>query len=264
MLSQRLYSALFFYFPKRNICCLQSTNENYAPKKFCSVRTLNKIFCCIQERNHRLSTFIQFFADFANTEKRGSMNNSNPQTAKKIHFSQTFNTVITREKIIQPTFHYLPFLLPVWTNWEWHWVVKQIDQEGKGIIHKLYKQLLLWARVDSVWNWSKVSNNIIEDWYLGSEVNDCKRLPRPKENFILKIRTEHAASTPSSFSGIFVKLYVYKMVKNNKADDKQSSRPALLITVMLYVSPRVSASGKLNSNKNNHAHLSSLISLLHL
>lgn len=58
----------------------------------------------------------------------------------------------------------------------------------------------------------------------------------PKENFILKITAEHAASIPSSFLGIFMRSDVHKMVKNNKADEKQSSRPSLLITVMLYTS----------------------------
>lgn len=45
----------------------------------------------------------------------------------------------------------------------------------------------------------------------------------PKENFVLKITAEHAVSIPSSFPGIFMGLYVHKMVKNNKADEKQSS-----------------------------------------
>lgn len=166
------------------------------------------IFCWMREiidhsRNVSLSTFIQLFADFLNREKRESMDNSNLKKTKKkkknLHFSQNFNIAITREKTIQPTFHYLPFLRPVRSSWEWHRAVKQMAQEGKGLIHKLCEQLLLWARVDSVWNWSKVSNNITEDWYLGSEVSDYKRLLRPKENLILKITTERAVSTPSSF-----------------------------------------------------------------
>lgn len=64
------------------------------------------------------------------------------------------------------------------------------------------------------------------------------------------------------FCGIFMKLYVYKIVKNNKADEKRSCWPSLLVTVMLYISPGVSASSKLNSNKNKHGHISSLIGLL--
>lgn len=64
----------------------------------------------------------------------------------------------------------------------------------------------------------------------------------PKENLILKITAEHAASMPSCFLGIFMGFDVHKIVKNNKADEKQSSRPSLLITVMLYFSPGVSGS----------------------
>lgn len=58
----------------------------------------------------------------------------------------------------------------------------------------------------------------------------------------------------AGFCGIFMELYVYKMVKNNKADEKQSRRPSPLVMVMLYVSPGVSASGRLDSDKNDRAH----------
>ena len=84
-------------------------------------------------------------------------------------------------------------------------------------------------------------------------MSDYKRSPTPKVNFILKITMEkkkitmeYAASTPSSLCDTSMELYVYKMVKNNKANEKQSCRPSLLITVMLYFNPGVSA----NSNKN--------------
>lgn len=58
----------------------------------------------------------------------------------------------------------------------------------------------------------------------------------------------------AGFCGIFMELYVYKMVKNNKADEKQSRRPSPLVMAMLYVSHGVSASSRLNGNKNDHAH----------
>ena len=77
-------------------------------------------------------------------------------------------------------------------------------------------------------------------------MSDYKRSPTPKVNFILKITMEYAASTPSSLRDISMELYVYKMVKNNKVNEKQSCRPSLLITVMLYFNPGVLA----NSNKN--------------
>lgn len=57
---------------------------------------------------------------------------------------------------------------------------------------------------------------------------------------------EYAASTPSGLRDISMEFYVYKVVKNNKADEKQSRRPSLLITIMLYFNPEVLA----NSNKN--------------
>ena len=77
-------------------------------------------------------------------------------------------------------------------------------------------------------------------------MSDYKRSPTPKVNFILKITMEYAASTPSSLRDISMELYVYKMVKNNKVNEKQSCRPSLLITVRLYFNPGVLA----NCNKN--------------
>ena len=47
---------------------------------------------------------------------------------------------------------------------------------------------------------------------------------------------------PLFWTILTMRLYVYKMVKNNKADENQSPRPSLLITVMLYFCPGVLAS----------------------
>lgn len=77
-------------------------------------------------------------------------------------------------------------------------------------------------------------------------MSDYKRSSTPKVNFILKITMEYAASTPSSLRDISMELYVYKMVKNNKVNEKQSGQPSLLITVRLYFNPGVLA----NCNKN--------------
>lgn len=77
-------------------------------------------------------------------------------------------------------------------------------------------------------------------------MSDYKKSPMPKVNFILKTTMEYAASTPSSLRDTSMELYVYKMVKNNKADEKQAHRPSLLITITLYFNPEVLA----NSNKN--------------
>lgn len=77
-------------------------------------------------------------------------------------------------------------------------------------------------------------------------MSDYKKSSMPKVNFILKITMEYAASTPSGLRDISMEFYVYKVVKNNKADEKQSRRPSLLIIIMLYFNPEVLA----NSNKN--------------
>ena len=60
---------------------------------------------------------------------------------------------------------------------------------------------------------------------------------------------EYAASTPSSLRDISMELYVYKMVENNKADEKQSRRPSLLITIMLYFNPEVLGNSDKNGSK---------------
>lgn len=200
MLSQRLFILLFLLPQKKKY------NWVLSSKIFCFPRTMNVKLRHAEERNqgpqtgksHRLPSFNSLLTLL--TEQRGiTWIIQVPRYPQNYILAKLSTTAITGEKIIQSTFHYLPFLLPVWTYWEWHWAVKQMAQEGKGIIHKLYKQLFLWARVDSVWNWSKVSNNIAEDWHLGSEAGDYKRLSRPKENFILKVTTEHVASNSRQF-----------------------------------------------------------------
>lgn len=42
-----------------------------------------------------------------------------------------------------------------------------------------------------------------------------------------------------SLCDIPMELYVYKMVKNNKADEKQSRRPSLLVRVICSFNPGV-------------------------
>lgn len=107
MLSQRIF-ALFFYCPPKKT--LVVSNIQMITKRLRNLLHTNfehNTMYYTQERipgpqtgishgppSFKVSTKLHFKGTSLLTlltEKRDSMNNSNPQTAKKLHFSQTFN-----------------------------------------------------------------------------------------------------------------------------------------------------------------------------